>query len=68
MDIDSIHHSEKEIKKEFKKEKDGHGVNMTDNVLNDKDTDPEQVARILQTVQTRRSANRRCFPRIMYRN
>lgn len=44
MDIDSIHHSEKEIKKEFKKEKDGHGVNMTDNVLNDKDTDPEQVA------------------------
>lgn len=43
MDVDSIHHSEKETKKNFKKEKDGH-VNMADNVLNDKDADPEQVA------------------------
>lgn len=42
MDIDSIHHSEKEVKKEFKKEKDDHIDNMTDNMLND--TDPEQVA------------------------
>lgn len=42
MDIDSIHHSEKETKKDFRKEKDGHVVNMADNVLND--TDPEQVA------------------------
>ncbi|XP_011877163.1 PREDICTED: protein AF-9 [Vollenhovia emeryi] len=43
IDIDSIHHSEKEIK-EFKKEKDGHAVNIADNMLNDKDADPEQVA------------------------
>ncbi|XP_012534391.1 protein AF-9 [Monomorium pharaonis] len=42
MDIDSIHHSEKETKKDFRKEKDGHAINMADNVLND--TDPEQVA------------------------
>ncbi|KAL0123031.1 hypothetical protein PUN28_007573 [Cardiocondyla obscurior] len=42
IDVDSLHHSEKETKKEFKKEKDGHAV--AENVLNDKDTDPEQVA------------------------
>lgn len=44
MDVDSIHQSEKETKKDIKKEKDGHVVNMTDNVSNNKDTDPEQVA------------------------
>ncbi|XP_012056303.1 PREDICTED: protein AF-9 [Atta cephalotes] len=39
MDVDTIHHLEKEVKKE----KDGHVVNMTDNI-NNKDNDPEQVA------------------------
>ncbi|KAG5324030.1 ENL protein, partial [Acromyrmex heyeri] len=39
MDVDTIHHLEKEVKKE----KDDHVVNMTDNV-NNKDNDPEQVA------------------------
>jgi len=41
VDVDSIHQLDK---KDFKKEKDGHVVNMADNVLNNKDTDPEQVA------------------------
>ncbi|XP_024874310.1 protein AF-9 [Temnothorax curvispinosus] len=43
MDVDSIHHPEKETKKDFRKEKDGHVVNMADNALNDKDADPEQA-------------------------
>lgn len=46
MDVDSVHHSEKEIKKEFKKEKDDRIVNSVDQVTNDKDMeiDAEQVA------------------------
>lgn len=44
IDVDSVHHSEKEAKKDFRKEKDGHVVSMADNVLNNKDNDPEQVA------------------------
>ncbi|EFN70907.1 Protein ENL [Camponotus floridanus] len=45
MDVDSVHHSEKEAKKEFKKEKDDR-VNSVDQVTNDKDMeiDAEQVA------------------------
>jgi len=39
-----MHHSEKETKKDFRKEKDSHVVNMIDNALNNKDNDPEQVA------------------------
>ncbi|KYN08701.1 PREDICTED: protein AF-9 [Cyphomyrmex costatus] len=46
MDVDTIHHLDKEIKKEvkkeIKKEKDDH-INMADNI-NNKDNDPEQVA------------------------
>lgn len=42
MDVDSVHHSEKE-KKEFKK-KDGHVVNTADSMVNSRDNDPEQVA------------------------
>jgi len=44
IDVDSIHHSDKETKKDFRKEKDSHVVNMIDNTLNNKDNDPEQVA------------------------
>ncbi|KAL6261746.1 hypothetical protein P5V15_006836 [Pogonomyrmex californicus] len=46
MDVDPVHHSDKEIKKELKKEKDDRVVNVADQGLNDKDneTDAEQVA------------------------
>lgn len=46
MDVDSVHHSEKDVKKEFKKEKDDRIVNSVDQVTNDKDmeVDTEQVA------------------------
>lgn len=46
MDVDSVHHSEKESKKDFRKEKDERVVNSVDQVTNDKDMeiDAEQVA------------------------
>lgn len=46
MDIDSVHHSEKESKKDFRKEKDDRVVTSVDQVTNDKDMeiDAEQVA------------------------
>ncbi|XP_072743343.1 uncharacterized protein Ear [Anoplolepis gracilipes] len=46
MDVDSVHHSEKESKKNFRKEKDDRVVTSVDQVTNDKDMeiDAEQVA------------------------
>ncbi|CAL1680329.1 unnamed protein product [Lasius platythorax] len=46
MDVDFVHHSEKESKKDFRKDKDDRVVNSVSQVTNDKDMeiDAEQVA------------------------